>query len=52
MYGTDLDADHPGKNKFNQLIFFNVSPFFLGFKDPIYRKRRKIFSEVAIFYKM
>jgi len=52
MYGTDLDADHPGKNKVNQKKNLKASPFFLGFKDPVYRKRRKIFSEVAIFYKM
>jgi hypothetical protein len=35
----------------SSLVEFNLFVT-LGFKDPAYRKRRKMFSEIAIFYKM
>nr|CAD7265846.1 unnamed protein product [Timema shepardi] len=40
MYGSELDAEHPVSEMYVQ-----------GFKDPVYRKRRETFSDIANSYK-
>lgn len=58
LYGADLDADHPvctlGYIIFFSLVNNNISGFHYlmkGFKDPVYRQRRKYFSDIAISYR-
>lgn len=61
MYGTELDADHPvsdpatrGQKRAPSLTAGPSSSavFCQGFKDEVYRQRRKYFVEVAMNYKL
>ncbi|CAB0001155.1 unnamed protein product [Nesidiocoris tenuis] len=58
MYGTELDADHPVSNTFGVNSVRNLGEnynililCFQGFKDPVYRKRRETFANIANSYK-
>ena len=67
MYGSDLDADHPvlyfsstdpdpqhrGLHRLSHYEGSNENVFFSlkGFKDNVYRKRRKHFADLAMSYK-
>lgn len=57
MYGSELDADHPVRIS---VAWSHVRPRshskeinrrFQGFKDPVYRKRREEFADIAYNYR-
>lgn len=59
MYGSELDADHPVSNcelltaykTYGHALDIFCS-LLQGFKDKVYRQRRKYFVEVAMNYKL
>ncbi len=60
MYGSDLDADHPVSSKIESRLLHQYAVIILltvmillqqGFKDNVYRKRRKYFADLAMSYK-
>lgn len=59
MYGSELDADHPvsrlRKSKTNMMKLDmshpTMPPLRQGFKDNVYRKRRKYFADLAMAYR-
>ncbi|KAL6434581.1 hypothetical protein ACFW04_006146 [Cataglyphis niger] len=66
MYGSELDADHPVRFSYNfhacemllqqlllefMLTLTKLTLQLQGFKDPVYRKRREEFAEIAYNYR-
>lgn len=60
MYGSELDADHPvrtltqaiqTRSEWIRLILCVSTPLHQGFKDNVYRKRRKYFADLAMSHK-